>query len=148
MIWIIQHAPNWLLVPAIYGLLVVGIVGFVVATFLKFIPFVNIYRKPIQLVCVVLLAMGIWSKGAYEIESEWRAKVAELESKVQIAEAKSKEINTEIVTEVVTKVEKQVVYRDKIRKEIEVQKEYINQDCKLNPKAVELYNRAIAGDQQ
>ena len=146
MIWIIQNAPDWMLVPLIWGALTIGLAGFLIATFLKILPFVNIYRRPIQIVSVLLLIAGIWGKGAYEIEKEWRARVAELEAKVQAAEARSKEINTKIVTRVVTKTQQHTVYRDKIKREIEVQKEYIDRDCKLNPKAVELYNKAVIGD--
>jgi hypothetical protein len=146
MIWIIQNAPDWMLVPVIWGSLIIGLGAFILATFLKAIPVVNIYRRPIQLVSVVLLVAGIWAKGAYEIEKEWRAKVAELEVKIAASEQRAKEINTKIVTKVVTKTKQHTVYRDKIKREIQVQKEYIDKDCKLNPTAVEMYNKAIIGD--
>jgi hypothetical protein len=146
LIWIIQHAPSWLLVPVIYGSLLLGILGFIAATFLKFVAVINIYRRPLQIACVALLTLGVWAKGAYEIESEWRARVAELESQVAKAEERAKKINTRIVTKVVTKIKHHTEYRDRIKREIQVQKEYIDKDCKLNPKAVELYNQAVTGD--
>jgi hypothetical protein len=123
-------------------------VGFAVATFLKIVPFINIYRRPIQIVSVLLLIFGVWSKGAYEIESEWRARVAELEKQVAAAEQRAKKINTRIVTKVVTKIKHHTEYRDRIKREIQVKKEYIDRDCKLNPQAVEMYNKAVQGDQK
>ena len=148
MMWLLNFLPDSFLLWIINIAIVVGAAGLLIASFLKLIPFINIYRIPIQIGCVLLLVFGIYYKGAYEIEMTWRKRVAELETKVAEAEARSKEINTEIVTQVVTKVQKQVVYRDKIKKEIEIQREIINADCKLNPTAVELYNKAIAGEQK
>lgn len=146
MLWLLQWLPDSVLYIIIHAAIVVGAVGLLVASFLKLIPFINIYRIWIQLICVVLLAGGIYWKGAYEIEMTWRKRVEELESKVAAAERRAKKINTKIVTKVVTRTRHHTEYRDRIKKEIQVQKEYIDRDCKLNPTAVELYNRAVRGD--
>ena len=69
-----------------------------------FIPGLRNYKTLIQIVGVVLLALGIYWKGGYGVEMEWRAKVAELQAKVAAAEAKSKETNTVIQEKIVTKV--------------------------------------------
>ena len=148
MLWLLHWIPDSILYIIIHAAIVIGAVGLLVASFLKLIPFINIYRIWIQLICVILLAGGIYWKGAYEIEMTWRRRVEDLESKVKDAEKRASQINTEIVTVVETKVEKQIVYRDKIKKEIQVQKEYIDRDCKLNSNAVELYNKAVVGDKK
>ena len=148
MLWLLHWIPDSILYIIIHAAIVIGSVGLLVASFLKLVPFINIYRIWIQLICVVLLAGGIYWKGAYEIEMTWRRRVEDLESKVKDAEKRASQINTEIVTVVETKVEKQIVYRDKIKKEIQVQKEYIDRDCKLNSNAVELYNKAVVGDKK
>ena len=148
MLWLLHWLPESVLYIIINAAIIIGAIGLLTASFLKLIPFINIYRIWIQLICVVLLAGGIYWKGAYEIEMTWRKRVEDLEAKVRDAEERAQKINTEIVTQVVTKVEKQVVYRDKIKREIQVQKEYIDRDCKLNPSAVEMYNKAITGDKK
>lgn len=148
MLWIIQWLPEGLLAVIINAAILVGALGLLLASFLKMIPFVNIYRIWIQLICVVLLAGGIYWKGAYEIEMTWRKRVEDLEKKVAEAEQKSQQINTKIVTQVVTRVQKHTEYRDRIKKEIEIQREYIDRECKLNPQAVELYNKAVLGEQK
>ena len=78
----------------------------------------------------------------------WRQRVAELEKQVQVAEAQARKINTKIVTRIRTKIQKQTVYRDRLRTEIQEKKVYIDRDCKLNPTAVELYNRAVTGEEK
>ena len=118
MIWLLQLLPASVLYIIIHACIAVGVVGLLVASFLKLVPFVNIYRTWIQLICVVLLAGGIYWKGAYEVEMTWRQRVAELEKQVQVAEAQARKINTKIVTRIRTKIQKQTVYRDRLRTEI------------------------------
>lgn len=148
MIWLLQLLPDSVLYIIIHACIAVGAVGLLVASFLRLIPFVNIYRTWIQLICVVLLVGGIYWKGAYEVEMTWRRRVAELEKQVQVAEAQARKINTKIVTRIRTKVQKHTVYRDRLRTEIQEKKVYIDRDCKLNPTAVELYNRAVTGEEK
>jgi hypothetical protein len=148
MIWLLQLLPDSVLYIIIHACIAVGVVGLLVASFLKLIPFINIYRIWIQLICVVLLAGGIYWKGAYEVEMTWRRRVAELEKQVQVAEARSQKINTKIVTRIRTKIQKHTVYRDRLRTEIQEKKVFVDRDCKLNPTAVELYNRAVTGEEK
>ena len=76
---------------------------------------------------------------------DWRAKVAELESKVAIAEQKSKEANTQIQTVYVDRVkvvkEKQIVVQEKI-KTVEVK---IDSQCKITADTIDILNDAAAG---
>ena len=83
MIWLLQLLPDSVLYIIIHACIAVGVVGLLVASFLKLVPFVNIYRTWIQLICVVLLAGGIYWKGAYEVEMTWRQRVAELEKQLE-----------------------------------------------------------------
>jgi len=148
MIWLLQLLPGSVLYIIIHVAIAVGVVGLLVASFLKLIPFINIYRIWIQLICVTLLVGGIYCKGAYEVEMNWRQRVAELEKQVQESELRAEKINTKIVTRIRTKIQQHTVYRDRVQTEIQEKKVYIDQDCKLNPTAVELYNRAVTGEEK
>ena len=145
MIWLLNWLDadtviliNWILIGF-------GVLGLVTASFLKIFAFINIYRLSIQLASVLILVFGIYYKGALEVELEWKKRVHDLEQKVAEAEAQSQKINTEIVTKIVTKVQKHTEYRDKIRTEIQVKKEFIDRECKLTPEAVDAYNKAVTG---
>ena len=61
-----------------------------------------------------------------------------------VATAKSNETNTIIQQKVITKIQIVKQQVEVVKREIEVQKEYINTDCKVNPTAVDLYNKAVA----
>jgi hypothetical protein len=66
---------------------------------------INQYRTPAQVLGIALLVIGVYWRGGYAIEMEWRERVAEVEARVAAAEAKSAEENVKIVTKVVTKTQ-------------------------------------------
>ena len=86
-------------------MLLAGILLTVTAFFIKRIPIINQYRIPAQVLGIALLVMGVYWRGGYAIEMEWRERVAEVEARVAAAEAKSAEENVKIVTKVVTKTQ-------------------------------------------
>jgi hypothetical protein len=98
IMWLLNLMPDWF-----YHLIViVSILGLIVASVLKFVPFVSTYRLPIQVISALLLVFGVWMEGGIVNEAKWEARVQELEHKVKIAEEKSKETNIEIQEKVIT----------------------------------------------
>ena len=75
------------------------------AFFIRRIPVINQYRTPAQVLGIALLVLGVYWRGGYAVEQEWRERVAEVEARVAAAEAKSAEENVKIVTKVVTKTQ-------------------------------------------
>ncbi len=86
-------------------MLLAGILLTAAAFFIKRIPVINQYRIPAQVLGIALLVAGVYWRGGYAIEMEWRERVAEVEARVAAAEAKSAEENVKIVTKVVTKTQ-------------------------------------------
>ena len=86
-------------------MLLAGILLTVTAFFIRRIPVINQYRIPAQVLGIALLVIGVYWRGGYAIEMEWRERVAEVEARVAAAEAKSAEENVKIVTKVVTKTQ-------------------------------------------
>ena len=107
-----------------------------------FIPGLRNYKTLIQIVGVVLLALGIYWKGGYGVEMEWRAKVTELQAKVAAAEAKSKETNTVIQEKIVTKVKHVKDVQVKIQQQIVEREKIINSECTVSPEAIAILNKA------
>lgn len=117
--WILQLLPDSFILYVVYLAISIGAIGILASYVIKFIPFLNIYRTPIQLVCIVLFCGGVYWYGGYSNEMAWRARVAEMQDRVQQAEEKSQQANTQIEIKI---VEKTKVIREKGR----VQIEYIN----------------------
>jgi len=141
--WILHFLPDSFLIWVINGICIAGAVATVLGFFLGWVPFVGRWKLPLQLLGIALLVAGVYFKGGYSTEMEWRARVAEVEKKVAIAEAKAKEANTKVQEKIVTKIvkiqDKAVVAKETIRRN----REKINADCKLSDEAVSSYNYSI-----
>jgi hypothetical protein len=103
--WLLHFLPDALILWICNIVLLAGILLTVTAFFIKRIPIVNQYRIPAQVLGIALLVAGVYWRGGYAIEMEWRERVAEMEAKVAAAEAKSAEENVKIVTKTVTKTQ-------------------------------------------
>ena len=103
--FILHFLPDAVILWICNIVLLAGILLTVTAFFIKRIPVINQYRIPAQVLGIALLVMGVYWRGGYAIEMEWRERVAEVEARVAAAEAASKEENVKIVTKVVTKTQ-------------------------------------------
>ena len=103
--WILHFLPDALILWICNIVLLTGILLTVTAFFIKRIPVINQYRIPAQVLGIALLVIGVYWRGGYAVEQEWRERVAEVEARVAAAEAKSAEENVKIVTKVVTKTQ-------------------------------------------
>ena len=117
--WVLHFLPDSFILYVVYCAMAEGAIGIVASYVIKFIPFLNIYRTPIQLVSIVLFCAGVYWYGGYDTEMQWRARVAEMEAKIAEAEQKSQKANEEIQNKV---VEKTKIVREKGKTQIE----YIN----------------------
>jgi len=99
--WILQWLPNWIF----YGIFFAGLLGLLATYVMKFIPFVYVYRTPIQAVSVLAIVIGTYMSGAISNEEAWQAKVKEMEAKVAAAEIESQKENVKIVEKIVKKTE-------------------------------------------
>lgn len=99
--WILHLLPDTLIAWTVNIVLIAGAVVTAAGFFVRFIPFVNTYRIPVQIAGILLLTLGVYFEGGYTTEMAWRERVREVEAKLAAAETQSAEVNTEIVTRVV-----------------------------------------------
>ena len=100
--WILHLLPEALILWVSNLLLAAGLALTVAAFFIKSVPVLNQYRLPAQILGIALLVVGVYWRGGYAVEQDWRERVAEVEAKLAVAEKHSAEVNTEIITRVVT----------------------------------------------
>ena len=132
--WILHFLPDTLILWICNIVLLAGILLTVTAFFIKRIPVINQYRIPAQVLGIALLVLGVYWRGGYAIEMEWRERVAEAEARVAAAEAKSAEENVKIVTKVVTKTQVIRTRGETITKYID--REIVRYDEKFAPGGV------------
>ena len=99
--WILSWLPNWIF----YGVFFAGLLGLLATYVMKFIPFVYVYRTPIQAVSVLAIVIGTYMSGAISNEESWQTKVKEMEAKVAAAEIESQKENVKVVEKIVKKTE-------------------------------------------
>ena len=129
--WILHFLPDALILWICNIVLLAGILLTITAFFVQHIPVINQYRTPAQILGIALLVMGVYWRGGYSIEMEWRERVAEAEARVAAAEAKSAEENVKIVTKVVTKTQIIRTRGETITKYID--REIVKYDTKFAP---------------
>ena len=138
--WILKFLPDWIF----YGIFLVGVIGFAVTYLFKYIPvpFIYMYRKPIQIGSVLAIIFGTFMSGAIYDNQAWEARVKEMEAKVAKAEQESKVANDKINDKVEKAkekiVQKQVVVKQYIDREVT---KYDN-TCVIPKEFVEVHNKA------
>jgi hypothetical protein len=140
--WILSFLPDSFLFWVINLILLLGLAGTLSSFFIRFIPFLFPYATPIKITGIILLVLGVWFRGGYDVEMKWREKVKEVEAKVAAAEAKSQEVNTviekvyvdrvKVVTETKVVIKKQIVEKEKI----------IDSVCVVVPEVIQIMNEA------
>ena len=145
--WLLNFLPDSLLEIVVNTILILGVAltfisVILINPLLRFFPVLSGYNRLLQIFSIIILISGVYFKGGYSTEMLWREKVAELESKLKIAEAESE--NVKVV------VEKKVVTNTKFVKQrassiIEyVDREIVKYDksCIVPPDVVEVHNEA------
>ena len=146
--WAISLIPDAMLNWIYWAIIAVGITGVLAGWVGKFIPFYGNYAKILQPIGIILLVLGVWLRGGYDVEMAWRDKVSKLEEQVKVAEEKSKETNTVIEQQVVEKtkvikgkteyitqyLDREVVKKEEIIKYIET--------CPVPKEIIDLHNQA------
>ena len=99
--WILSWLPDWIF----YAIFFAGLLGLLATYVMKFIPFVYVYRTPIQAASILAIVIGTYMSGAISNEEAWQTKVKEMEAKVAAAEIESQKENVKVVEKIVKKTE-------------------------------------------
>jgi len=103
--WILHFLPDAVILWFCNILLLIGIVLTIAGFFAHRIPLVWQYQLPFKVLGIALLTLGVYFRGGYAVEQQWRERVAEVEAKLRVAEAESARENVKIVERVVKKTE-------------------------------------------
>ena len=149
--WILHFLPDSFIQFIVHAILVAGIVGtflsfFVVNKILRLFPALSQYVTIAQIVSALTLVAGVYFEGGYSAEMQWRARVAEAEAKVVIAEQQAKTANVELDKKGHDKVkvikEKGIVVKQYIDREV------IKYDstCNIPNEVIKAHNAAATNE--
>jgi hypothetical protein len=143
--WMLAFVPDSFLLYLVNMVFYTGLACTVLGFLLRF-KFLANYQFILQVVGVLALALGLYFKGGFEVEQQWRDRVKVMEAKVAAAEAKSKEVNTVIQKQVVTKIQKVKEVQYKNREVIKQVEKIIDRDCTVPPEAIDILNAAARNE--
>ena len=83
--WILSFLPDYVT----HTIFVIGVLGTIVGFVLGFIPLVNRYKLPIQIISILILSFGLFLEGGLADQAIWQLKVKEMEAKIAKAETES-----------------------------------------------------------
>ena len=138
MMWLLSFIPDF-----VYHLLLLASVLALGACYiLKMIPFISTNVEIIRIISIVVMIFSVWMEGGIVNEAKWKARVAELEIKVAVAEKRAADANGKIETVYVdrVKVVKEIQYVNQTR--INEDADKIDRTCKIDSEAIEILNQA------
>lgn len=140
--WLIAFLPHFVITL----LIVAGISGLLVSSFVGKIPFITQYNLPIKVFSLILLVGGVYLQGAAGYKAATDKAVAELKVKLAKAEAKSAQTNTEIVEKIVR--DTQVIHEKGETITEYIDREIVKYDdkCELPVEVIRAYNAAATLD--
>ena len=143
-----QLAWMWSLIPTsvitwiVNGLIVVGVVGVCASWVAKWIPFVNTYRGPVQLVGIICLVLGVYFKGGADVEMRWRTQALELQAKADKAAEESREANKKLSAEIKKNQQLTKEVKNAVKAGIKANAKQMDSQCTVDSVAIELHNRS------
>lgn len=143
-----QLAWMWTLIPTavmswiVNGLVVVGIVGVCASWIARWLPFVNTYRGPVQLVGIVCLVLGVYMKGGADVEMRWRTQAEELQAKADLAAEQSRVANAKLSEEIRKNQKLTKDVKDAVKAGIKANASKMDSQCTVDSVAIELHNRS------
>jgi hypothetical protein len=145
--WVLGLIPDDILIYIYNTFIVIGLIGYIGSKLaskfpFKYIPIIGQYTTICEILGVILLTLGAWCIGGYDVEMAWRDKVKQVESKIEVAKEESKEANVIIQTKIVK--QKEIVHdvQIQVQKEIQIVEKQIDAECKLDPVVPTIHNKA------
>ena len=140
--FLLHFLPDWLLTAVVNTVLVAGAVLTVISYFTTWFPFVTQYRVPAQVAGLILLTAGVYFKGGASAESQWRARVAEQQQKIQIAEVQSRAANRQLSEEIQKNQKLNKDIKDAVQADIRANAGKMDGQCTVDSVAIQLHNSA------
>ena len=140
--WILHFLPDTFILWFCNILLLVGVALTIAGFFAHRIPLVSQYQLPFKILGIALLTLGVYFRGGYAVEQQWRERVAEVEAKLKVAEEKSTKENARIETRVVQKTEYIKTRGADIIQYVDREVARYDETCAIPPPFIRAHNRA------
>ena len=145
--WMLSFVPDSFLLYIVNAILIAGAIGtfltfFILHRVVRWLPAIAPYHLILQIISIVLLVAGVYLKGGYGVEMEWREKLRVAEERARAAEEQAKVVNEKVVTVYKDKIKVVTDTKFVIQEKIKEVEKIIDKECKVAPEAVDIHNAA------
>lgn len=136
--WILNFLPDW----ALYLAAAIGLGAIVASKLVSIIPPLAPFKSLLSISGFIVVVASAWLIGGIANEAAWQARVKELQEKIAVAEAKSKQENIKIETKVVKKLEVVKLRGEQIIEYVDREVKVFDNQCVIPKPFIEAHNRA------
>ena len=142
--FLLHFLPDWLLSGVVNTVLISGVVLTVISFLTSWIPFINAYRVPAQVLGTILLTGGVYFKGGESAELAWRERTAELQQKIEVAQVKSDAAVKQLQEEVKQAKQSARANTAAIKQTISNNAVQLDGECRVSDLAIGIHNDAAS----
>jgi hypothetical protein len=142
--FLLHFLPDWLLSGVVNTVLISGVVLTVLSFLTSWIPFINTYRVPVQVLGTILLTGGVYFKGGETAELAWRERTAELQQKIDVAQVKSDAAVKQLQEEVKQAKQTARANTQAIKQTISNNAVQLDAECRVSDLAIGIHNDAAS----
>jgi uncharacterized coiled-coil protein SlyX len=140
--WILHFLPDSFIVWFCNILLLTGIVATAAGFVAHRIPGLWQYQLAFKIGGILLLVLGVYFRGGFAVEEQWRERVAQVEARLALAEKASAEANQTIETKTqqrVTQIRQRMTY---VRQYVDREVVKYNDQCVIPEPFIRAHNSA------
>jgi len=142
--FLLHFLPDWLLSGFVNTVLISGVILTVLSFLTSWIPFINAYRVPVQVLGTILLTSGVYFKGGESAELAWRERTAELQQKIEVAQVKSDAAVKQLQEEVKQAKQTARANTQAIKQTISNNAVQLDAECRVSDMAIGIHNDAAS----
>lgn len=148
--WLLNFVPEELIRWVIHGIVALGATMYLASTFVKMLtsrlaPGIAATAMGIRLLGAAMLIAGIYFEGGHGVEMEWRHRVDEMQQRVQQAQQASATATAALEQAQRDRAQAIAQTTTLMQSRIQAQRTQINNACRVDPAAIDLYNQIISG---
>lgn len=135
---ILSSLPAWLWLAVAGGGLAVYFLSGIFSNFTPVRPYA-LFLKPLSGIAALL---GVFMYGGSGVQAMWEEKVRVAQEEVDRRAAESQALTKRLEDEQKKKQQVRIEYRELVKTEIREVEKIINEKCEIDPKVIELHNKA------
>ena len=140
--WLLNFITTSFLLIIVHGILLLGLLGFIVSYLVGIAPPIKLYDIPIRIVSCLIILCGIYLEGELSSKKYYENQIATIKQKIIDAQNQSTQINTTLTGQLQVKDQQITTLETELHKKIKQNTIIIDKNCTVDPNAIDILNAA------